>query len=547
MLIRIIVVLILSILIILIFRKNFFLVLELPICFFGYITIPIVFLIDQWRCLFFCTVSIISTRVLLFRVGYINRERFFARFHLILRTFILSILLLIFRPGLFSLFLGWDGLGLRSFLLVIYYNNSKALNAGILTFFSNRLGDGFLLSGITCGLLRINFNIFLIQIPNFCSFSLILLLILGTITKSAQIPFSAWLPAAIAAPTPVSSLVHSSTLVTAGVYVLFRLSDVLPKALLLSLFYIGIATIILARLRALTEIDIKKIIALSTLSQLGLMIIALGLSHFSLSFFHLITHAFFKALIFVSVGEIIGKTARHQRLKVIGSTRRSPIILGVVIGANLRLTGLPFFSGFFSKEIILEFRRRVTPLSLVIYLIFLRRVLLTQLYSIRFMYKVILLSKNYLSIQDFSHPQQKSVLAFVLLILPACFIGSYLRRFLALKVNFLVAPRAIKILTLSLGALSLILLMKITQLWLNMPPLWFFSNMWLLPSFSGKLFSQLFYVSNSYKQVFFSRLIENTLIVVGKKVSRPLITNNNWGLLNILRVRVLVLILIWLV
>ena len=258
---------------------------------------------------------------------------------------------------------------------------------------------------------------------------------------------------------------------TAGVYVLFRLSDILPKILLIGLFYIGIATIILARLRALTEIDIKKIIALSTLSQLGLIVIALGLSHFSLSFFHLITHAFFKALIFISVGEIIGKTARHQRLKVIGLTRRSPIVLGVIIGANLRLTGLPFFSGFFSKEIILEFRRGTTPLSLIIYLIFLIRVLLTQLYSLRFIYKVILLSRNYLSIQDLSHPKEKSVLAFILLILPACFIGSFLRRFLTLKLNFLVAPRAIKILTLRLVLLRFILLVRINQLWLNMPSL----------------------------------------------------------------------------
>ena len=534
-------------LIILILRKNFFLIFELSLCFFNYISIPIIFLADQWRCLFFFTVSIIRISVLIFRVNYINIEIFFSRFHLILRTFIFSILLLIFSPGLFSLFLGWDGLGLRSFLLVIYYNNSKSLNAGLLTFFSNRLGDGFLLRGITCGLLRTNFNIFLIQTSSFFNFSLIFLLILGTITKRAQIPFRAWLPAAIAAPTPVSSLVHSSTLVTAGIYVLFRLSDLLPKVLLVGLFYLGMATILLARLRALTEIDIKKIIALSTLRQLGLIVIALGLSYFSLGFFHLITHAFFKALIFISVGEIIGKTASHQRLKVIGLTSESPAILGVVIGANLRLTGLPFFSGFFSKEIILEFRRGLISLSLVNYLVFLIRVLLTQLYSIRFIYKVILLSQNYLPIQDLSHPEPKSILAFILLILPACFMGRFLRRFLALKLRFLIAPRAIKILTLRLVFLRFILLLKIVQSWLSLPSLWVFSNMWLLPIFSGQLFSNFFCLTNSYKQVFLSRLTENIFILVVKKVSKSTITNNNWLLSNLLQARVLLLILIWLI
>ncbi len=536
-----------SLWVVIIFRKNFFCLFEGSILFFNYIAIPIIFLLDQWRRIFFLTVIIIRTRVLIFSVNYIIAESHFSRFHLLLRTFIFSILLLIFRPGLFSLFLGWDGLGLSSFLLVIYYNNSKALNAGLLTFFSNRLGDGFLLRGLACGLVRNNFNIFLIQPIGIAGFWLIILLILGAITKRAQVPFRAWLPAAIAAPTPVSSLVHSSTLVTAGVYLLFRLSDVLPKNLLLVLFYLGMATIILARLRALTEIDMKKIVALSTLSQLGLIVIALGLSYFSLSFFHLITHAFFKALIFIRVGQIIGKAGGHQRLKVIGITRTSPIILGVLIGANLSLTGLPFFSGFFSKEIIFEFSATFSKLSLTAYLLFFSRILLTQLYSLRFIYKVVLFTQNYVPTQNFLTSDTKSMVAFSLLILPACLIGSFLRNFLVLRVEFLVTPSAVKAFTLRLLLVSLALLIQISKLWLNFPFLWSLSNIWLLPILSGRIFTKFFLQVDSSKKIFFSNLLENIVLITVKKITKPALNLNNWSTTYVFQLIALLLLLILLI
>lgn len=536
-----------SLSVVLISRKNYFYLFEISILFFNYISVPIIFLVDQWRSLFFLTVIIIRRRVFIFSISYIIKENHFRRFHLLLSTFVFSILLLIFRPGLFSLFLGWDGLGLRSFLLVIYYNNSKSLNAGLLTFFSNRLGDGFLLTALACGLLRNNFNIFLIQPISVMSLLLIRLLILGAITKRAQIPFSAWLPAAMAAPTPVSSLVHSSTLVTAGVYILFRLSDVLPKNLLLRLFCLGLSTIILARLRALTETDIKKIVALSTLSQLGLIIIALGLSYFSLRFFHLITHAFFKALIFIRVGEIIAKTGGHQRLKIIGITRISPIILGVLIGANLSLTGLPFFSGFFSKEIIFEFSSTFTQLSILVYMLFLIRILLTQLYTLRFMYKVILFSQNYTPTQDFFPSDKKSINGLILLIGPACLMGSFLRRSLVLTTEFLIIPSRIKIFTLSLVGLRFILLYQISKLWLNLPFLWFLSNIWILPVWSRGLFTKFFLRADSSKKIFFSNLVENIFFITIKKTTKPLLNFNSSSSGSIFQLMVLLFVLILMV
>lgn len=175
-------------------------------------------------------------------------------------------------------------------------------------------------------------------------------------TKSAQIPFSAWLPAAMAAPTPVSSLVHSSTLVTAGVYLLFRFSELLShRAYLPCLLKAGVLTIIIAGCAALSELDIKKIVALSTLSQLGLIITTLGLGLYEIAYFHLLTHAFFKALLFISVGNIIHLSRDFQDLRKIKLIEFCyPVSLSFSLVANCSLCGFPFLAGFYSKDLILE-------------------------------------------------------------------------------------------------------------------------------------------------------------------------------------------------
>ena len=543
-LIRIFIVLSLAFILLISVNKNFFFVIEIPLLFFNFTSISIIFLVDQWRGLFFLTVSLIRLAVMSFSSDYLKVEVHYSRFHFLLSGFIFSIILLIFRPGLFSLFLGWDGLGLRSFLLVIYYRNNKALNAGLLTFFTNRLGDGLLLSGLTCGLLNWNFNTLTIEVNSCKDYFLVAFLVFGACTKRAQVPFSAWLPAAIAAPTPVSALVHSSTLVTAGIYLIFRLRDLLPRFLLKILFFIGLTTIILARLRALTETDIKKIVALSTLRQLGLIIIALGLRNFSLSFFHLITHAFFKALIFISVGEIIIKSGGFQNLKIIGTSSFSPAVLGMLIGSKLRLIGFPFFSGFFRKEIILEFSTRFSELSIVLYLLFFLRVFLTQLYRVRFIYKVVLSSLNFISVQDFSFLKKKSKVAFSLLIFPACLAGSFLRSFLILNVDFLVTPKAVKILTLRIVFLVILLFPMFLKFRLNRPTIWFIRNLWLIPVFSGSLPSLLYLRRDTRKKIFFSSILENMFLIRAKKTGYSLFNFRNWIINNSLGLSFLLLLLV---
>merc|ERR1712223_1307931 len=205
-------------------------------------------------------------------------DKHFNRFHFLLSSFVASIILLVLSPNLVRILAGWDGLGVSSYLLVIYYTRAKSFNSGMVTFLSNRVGDSFMIMRVPYFIILPSLNRMEISYFSDRPMTIIMVVILASLTKSAQIPFRAWLPAAMAAPTPVSSLVHSSTLVTAGVYLLFRhLNDIEGYCQFNIITITGIATIIIARLSALNEKDIKKIVALSTLSQLGLIVARLGL------------------------------------------------------------------------------------------------------------------------------------------------------------------------------------------------------------------------------------------------------------------------------
>lgn len=347
--------------------------------------------IDPQGTLFRRVVCFISRNVLLFSDVYIKEEKYLARFiHLVL-LFIISINLLIFIPRIIFLLLGWDGLGIIRFLLVIYYQNSSSLAAGIITALTNRIGDVLILLRIAYSLSVGQWslvNIFLD--PPFIV--VITIIMIAAITKRAQIPFSSWLPAAIAAPTPVSALVHSSTLVTAGVFLIYRFYNCISiwKWFNLSLFIIGRVTILIAGTAAIVEVDIKKIIALSTLSQLGVIIATLGIGIPRLAFFHLITHALFKALLFICAGTLINFHGHTQELRAIGnSIPQLPLLSLTLLSANLALCGSPFMAGFYSKDYIIETILFNSP-NIIIYFIFLFGTVLTATYSTRFRVLVII-------------------------------------------------------------------------------------------------------------------------------------------------------------
>lgn len=345
-------------------------------------------ILDWVSLLFISFVFVISGRVLFYRGRYMEGDKTSGRFIYLVLAFVLSISIIVLRPNLISILLGWDGLGLVSYALVIYYRNEKSANAGILTILSNRVGDVAILLriGLIRRLGRWNFLFFRYYIGEEWLL-LKIFLIISAITKRAQIPFSAWLPAAIAAPTPVSALVHSSTLVTAGVYLMIRFRAALEGSWTQRfLLIISCLTIFMAGLGANFEYDLKKIIALSTLSQLGVILRILSLGYPDLAFFHLLSHALFKALLFICAGVVIHRVGGYQDIRFMGNlVKFMPLTVSYITISNLALCGFPFMRGFYSKDIILEvaFIRWINFVALILYII---ATGLTVIYTMRLIF-----------------------------------------------------------------------------------------------------------------------------------------------------------------
>lgn len=345
----------------------------------------ILLIFDYISLLFLRTVLIISGRVFLYRSSYISGDKVRSRFALLILSFVIRIRLLILSPNLVRLLLGWDGLGVTSYLLVCYYNSEKRFNARIVTALTNRIGDVLILLiiAVMCRLGLFNYG--LVRCSNLSEIGYIFVLIfVAAMTKRAQIPFSAWLPAAMAAPTPVSALVHSSTLVTAGVYLLFRYNYIIVmRGWASTILWVGLLTITIAGASAIFELDIKKVIALSTLSQLGVIFFRLGLGQPFLTFFHLISHAYFKAILFIAAGAIIHSVKDYQDLRKVGSrSLNKPLLGSVILIANISLCGMPFLSGFYSKDLILEIMM-INSQGLFLFIISILATILTILYSCR--------------------------------------------------------------------------------------------------------------------------------------------------------------------
>nr|QVL28787.1 NADH dehydrogenase subunit 5 [Eristalis himalayensis] len=353
-------------------------------------SIVMTFLFDWMSLMFMSFVLFISSLVIYYSKEYMSSDLNINRFIMLVLLFIFSMMMLIISPNLVSILLGWDGLGLVSYCLVIYFQNVKSFNAGMLTALLNRIGDVALLMAIAWMLNYGGWNyIYYLEFMKNDMEMMVVgsLVTLAAMTKSAQIPFSSWLPAAMAAPTPVSALVHSSTLVTAGIYLLIRFNLLLVNTFMsqLLLLLAGL-TMFMSGLGANFEFDLKKIIALSTLSQLGLMMMILSMGYEKLAFFHLLTHALFKALLFMCAGAIIHNMNNSQDLRLMGGLSiYMPLTSSCFNVANLALCGMPFLAGFYSKDLILE----VVSLSMVnmfIYFLFFFSTGLTVCYSLRLVY-----------------------------------------------------------------------------------------------------------------------------------------------------------------
>lgn len=387
-----------------------------------YINFLLVF--DFISLIFFSTVILISRSVMLFSTSYVSDDKYSNRFIFIVLSFVLRMALLIFSPNIISILLGWDGLGVTSYLLVNYYRSEKSYNASILTALTNRLGDIAILILIRIFLSGSLISFSLYRFSSITDKNTALIILIAAITKRAQIPFSAWLPAAIAAPTPVSALVHSSTLVTAGVYLLIRFNFFFFRSNTNTLILvIGAMTILIAGISALMEMDIKKIIALSTLRQLGVIFFSLGIGEPFLAFTHLICHAFFKAIIFISAGSMIHSIKNYQDLRKIGSLRMiTPLIRGIILTASIRLCGIPFITGFYSKDIIIEIIL-INNFNLISVIICIVATFLTAAYSARIAIKIFIVLSRREPISSESDANRILLLGPLILFLPSVVAG----------------------------------------------------------------------------------------------------------------------------
>nr|URX52709.1 NADH dehydrogenase subunit 5 [Cryptotermes sp. 1 AB-2022a] len=392
-------------------------------------SVVMTFLFDWMSLSFMGFVFFISSLVILYSDDYMYGDLNINRFILLVLMFVLSMMFLIISPNMISILLGWDGLGLVSYCLVIYYQNVKSYNAGMLTVLSNRVGDVALLMAIAW---MINFGSWnYVYYLDFLSSSfemdlISLLIVLAAMTSSAQIPFSSWLPAAMAAPTPVSALVHSSTLVTAGVYLLIRFSPAFNDSLCIFLLVVSGLTMFMAGLGANFEYDLKSIIALSTLSQLGLMISAVSIGLVSMAFFHLLTHALFKALLFMCAGVIIHTMKDSQDVRFMGNLSiQMPFTSVCLAVSSFALCGMPFLAGFYSKDLILEMAS-FSYINFVGFLLFFVSTGLTVCYSFRLFYYVFCGDFNLSSFYNIGDDSPNMLYGMIGLMLVAVFGGSML-------------------------------------------------------------------------------------------------------------------------
>nr|AYM84993.1 NADH dehydrogenase subunit 5 [Eucoptacra sp. OR509] len=410
-------------------------------------------LIFDWMSLIFMSfVMYISSLVIYYSEDYMFGESNMNRFIIIVLMFIFSMGFLIISPNLISILLGWDGLGLVSYCLVIYYQNLKSYSAGMLTALSNRIGDVAILISIAWMLNFGGWNY--IYYYSFVSESfemkvITMLIILAAMTSSAQIPFSSWLPAAMAAPTPVSALVHSSTLVTAGVYLLIRFSPMLDVyGFDWYLLLIGCMTMLMAGLGANFEFDLKSIIALSTLSQLGLMMGILAMGYSSLAFFHLLCHALFKALLFMCAGSMIHNLKDSQDIRFMGSIVNFMPLTSICFNvSSLSLCGMPFLAGFYSKDLILDMVC-LSWTNFLIFFLFFFSTGLTASYSFRLFYYSMCGDNNFYSSFCFNDNSYFISFSMIGLLFIVVFGGSLLSWLIFPIPYFIMLPYYLSLLTI---------------------------------------------------------------------------------------------------
>jgi len=323
------------------------------------------FMADKLSIFMVMFITFVGGLIHVYASGYMKSDKGYGKFFFYFNLFLASMLLLVLADSPIIMFIGWEGVGVCSYLLIsYYYEDSENVKAGNKAFIANRVGDlGFIIALVSMfyyaganGFDYINLEVGLSSVPTDILVLIGLSLFVGAVGKSAQIPLFVWLPDAMAGPTPVSALIHAATMVTAGVYMVARfhfLYDLIPNVGLF-IAYLGAFSALFAAIIATKQTDIKKILAYSTMSQLGYMFIAVGLGGYSVGIFHVFTHAFFKALLFMGAGAVIVALHHEQNIfKMGGMKNKTPLVYFTMLIATLAIAGIPPFAGFFSKDEIL--------------------------------------------------------------------------------------------------------------------------------------------------------------------------------------------------
>ena len=368
------------------------------------------FLIDELSAVMMVVVTFVSLMVHVYTIGYMHDDPGYTRFFSYISLFTFAMLMLVMSNNFLQLFFGWEAVGLLSYLLIGFWFERESANfASLKAFLVNRVGDlGFIL-GIAAILYvfgSLDYAAVFASAPQHATETMTgilgsqwswltiicLLLFVGAMGKSAQVPLHVWLPDSMEGPTPISALIHAATMVTAGIFMVARMSPLfeLSQTALLVVLIIGAVTAISMALVALVQNDIKRVVAYSTLSQLGYMTVALGASAYSIAIFHLATHAFFKALLFLAAGSVIIALHHEQDMRRMGGLwKRMPVTYLTALIGSLALVGIPPFAGFFSKDAIIEaVALSHTPAAKFVYVVVVAGVFLTALYSFRMIFMV---------------------------------------------------------------------------------------------------------------------------------------------------------------
>ena len=409
----------------------------------GELNVSVGFLIDNLTAIMLVVVSFVSLMVHIYTIGYMHDDAGYTKFFSYISLFTFSMFMLVMSNNFMQLFFGWEAVGLVSYLLIgFWHHKESAVEANLKAFLVNRVGDfGFLL-GIALVLMyfgSLDYVEVFASLGNVTGVTMLdgtsvitvicILLFIGAMGKSAQVPLHVWLPGSMEGPTPISALIHAATMVTAGIFMVSRMSPMfeLSETALIVVMVVGAITALFMGLLGIVQNDIKKVVAYSTLSQLGYMTVALGVSAYSVAIFHLMTHAFFKALLFLAAGSVIVALHHKQDIREMGGLRKKmPITYWTSLVGTLALIGFPGFAGFYSKDMIIEaVHFSQLPFSDWVYVAVVIGVFITAFYSLR-MFFLVFHGESRMDEHTASHVKESPfsiTLPLVALAIPSALIG----------------------------------------------------------------------------------------------------------------------------